>query len=47
MLEDGLRAMTSLYIHGEFSSKGFEMAMKRDRQGSDYLDLLDLLSLKL
>jgi hypothetical protein len=47
MLEDGLRAMTSLYIYREFSSTGFEMAMKRDRQGSDYSDLLDILSLKL
>jgi hypothetical protein len=43
MLEDGLRAMASLYIHGEFSSTVFEMAMKRYGQGSDYSDILDLL----
>ena len=37
---------TNLYVHGEFSSAVFEMTMKRYRQGSDYSDLLDLLSLK-
>jgi hypothetical protein len=39
-------SMTSLYIHEEFSSSVFEMTMKRYRQGSEYSDLLDLLSLK-
>jgi hypothetical protein len=39
-------SMTSLYIHEEFSSTVFEMTMKRYRQGSEYSDLLDLLSLK-
>jgi hypothetical protein len=39
-------SITSLYIHEEFSSSVFEMAMKRYRQGSEYSDLLDLLSLK-
>jgi hypothetical protein len=37
---------TNLYVHGESSSAVFEMTMKRYRQGSDYSDLLDLLSLK-
>jgi len=39
-------SMTSIYIHEEFSSSVFEMTMKRYRQGSEYSDLLDLLSLE-
>jgi hypothetical protein len=39
-------SMAGLYVHGEFSSSVFEMTMKRYRQGSEYSDLLDLLSLK-
>jgi len=40
------RSLTHLYIHAEFSSMLFEMAMKRSRMGSDLSDLLDLLSLE-
>lgn len=39
-------SMTGLYIHEEFSSSVFEMTMKRYGQGSEYSNLLDLLSLK-
>lgn len=39
-------SFTSFFIHEEFSSSIFEMTMKRYRQGSEYSDLLDLLSLK-
>jgi len=39
-------ALTSLYIHEEFSSTIFKMTMKRYRNESDFSDLLGLLSLK-
>ena len=39
-------SITTTFIHKEFSSSIFDMTMKRYRQGSEYSDLLDLLSLK-
>ena len=39
-------SLTDFYIHQDFQSSVFEMTMKRYRQGSDYSNLLGLLSLK-